>query len=131
MPEPVYDLSDPNDVVSRVRLLINDVASPWVFQDVEIQVFLDLEGGVLKRAAALAIESNADNELLASKVITTKDVQTDGAKIQAALLARAKLLRGQADQEETDAEVDEGSFTLVNPVRRRCRPPELTEWPSC
>ena len=126
MAEPTYILSED---LGKVRLLLNDVAAPWVFQDAEIQAFLDMEGGSVKRAAAQAIDTNADNELLASKVLRTKDVQVDGAKLADAMHKRADMLRAQADREDADADVDADSFTLVSPVARRCRPPELTEWP--
>ena len=67
MADPTYTFV-PTDDVGKVRLLINDVAAPWVFSDEEISAFLALEGGSVKRAAAQAIDTNADNEALASKV---------------------------------------------------------------
>lgn len=108
MADPTYDpATDPG----RVRLLLNDIptgAPPVaVFSDAEIQAFLDLEGGSVKRAAAQAIDTNATNEALASKVLRTQDVQTDGAKLAAAMREHADRLRAQADLED---EAGEGFF---------------------
>jgi len=92
MPDSTYVVSTP---VGQTRLLLNDVATPWVFTDAEITAFLEMEGGVVKLAAAQAIDTNADNEALASKVLRTQDLQTDGAKLADALHKRAENLRNQ------------------------------------
>lgn len=87
----------------RVRLLLNDVdEANLVFTDQEIAAFLALEGDNVKRAAAQAIDTNADNEALASKVIKDHQVTTDGAKVADALHKRATELRHQADVEGED-----------------------------
>ena len=85
-----------------------------------------MEGDVVKRAAALAIETNADNELLASKVLTSQDVSTHGESISASLLQRAARLRAQAD-----VEVENGDDFYVGLVDVVPRPiyPEFTEQP--
>lgn len=106
----------------RVRLLLNDVdETAQVFTDAEITAFLALEGDNVKRAAAQAIDTNADNEALASKVLRSQDVQTDGAKVADALRKRATALREQADREEGDAG-DAVEFIDMND----CARPELT-----
>jgi hypothetical protein len=94
-----YDPTNPDPSIAAaggVRLLVNDVdeASP-VFTDEEIAAFLTLEGGIVKLAAATAIDTNADNEALASKVLRTQDLSTDGAKVAQALHSRADMLREQ------------------------------------
>jgi hypothetical protein len=82
--------------VGRVRLVIPDrSADMFIFQDEEIETFLEIEGGV-KLAAALALETIASDIAMVDKVIRIMDLQTDGAKTSDALLARAKLLREQA-----------------------------------
>jgi hypothetical protein len=82
--------------IGRVRLLIPDRSLDlFVFQDEEIEAFLEIEGGV-KLAAALALETIASDIAMVDKVIRIMDLQTDGAKTSDALLARAKLLREQA-----------------------------------
>lgn len=114
----------------KVRLLLNDVdADTAVFNDEEINAFLVLEGGVVKRAAAQAIDTNATNEALASKVFRTQDLSTDGAKVADAMRKHADALRAQAADEATDADSDDYGFALVNPVGRPCARPELTERP--
>lgn len=88
-----------------VRLLLSDVAAPWVFTDDEINALLTLEGGSVKRAAAQAIDTNATNLVLASRVLRTQDLQTDGAKVAEAMRAHAQALREQADlEDENDAD---------------------------
>lgn len=111
--------------VGQVRLLLNDVGSAdyeeFVFTDAEIEAFLAIEGGSVKRAAAQAIDTNADSEVLAAKVLRTQDLATDGAKVAEALRKRAAELRRQADAEE------DGFFSIVESTP--ARHPELTEWP--
>lgn len=100
---------DFTSTTGKVRLLLNDVdESALVFSDEEILAFLALEGDNVKRAAAQAIDTNADNEALASKVLRSQDVSTDGAKVADALRKRASALREQADLE------DDGYFEVVD-----------------
>lgn len=105
-----YDLAT---LEGQVRLLVNDVAAPWVFDDGEITAFLTLESGNVKRAAAQAIDTNADNEVLASKVLRSQDVATDGAKAADALRKRAAALR---DQALFDEEADAGYFDVIDVI---------------
>lgn len=112
MADPTYDFVPTTDV-GRVRLLTNDTSAPWVFSDEEVQAFLDLEGGNVKRAAAQAIDTNADNEALASKVLRTQDLSTDGAKVADALRKRAQALR---DQALVDEEADAGYFDIIDVI---------------
>lgn len=101
--------------VDQVRVLINDYhpddVGAGVFTTVEIQTFLDLEGGSVKRAAAQACDVIADNEALVSKVIRTQTgLSTDGAKVADSLRKRAAALREQA---ATDDDAD-GYFEVVD-----------------
>lgn len=110
----------------KVRLLLNDVdESAFVFTNPEIDAFLSLEGGNVKLAAAQAIDTNADNEALASKVLRTQDLTTDGAKIADALRKRAAALRAQAEDEA--GETDDGFYFAV--IDSPTNGPELTGWP--
>jgi hypothetical protein len=93
--------------VGQVRLLIADTTEgSFTFTDVEIQAFLNLEGGVVKAAAALALETLASNEALVSKKIRTQDLQTDGPAVAKELRERAVALRDQADREASPAGID-------------------------
>ncbi|NUS58675.1 MAG: hypothetical protein HOV66_28060 [Streptomycetaceae bacterium] len=94
-----------------VRLLINDPAGTnELFADTDITAFLQLEGGSVKRAAAQAIDTIADNEVLVAKVIRTQaGISTDGARVADALRKRAAVLREQALEDDEDA----GFFELI------------------
>jgi len=83
--------------IGKVRLLISDTdETDEIFEDDEIQGFLDMEGTV-KLAAAQALDTIADNEALSSKVLTSSDVAVDGAKLADSLRKRAIELRSQSD----------------------------------
>lgn len=112
--------------VGQVRLLVCDVdESHQVFTDDQIQAFLALEGQNVKRAAAQAIDTNADNEALASKVLRSQDLSTDGAKVADAMRKHADRLREQADVSDQDT----GSyFEIVDTVDRGPCWPELSGW---
>lgn len=127
MANPTYDVTTP---VGKVRLLLSDIAAPWVFTDAEITAFLEMEGDSVKRAAAQAIDTNATNQALASKVLRSQDVQTDGAKLADAMRAHADRLRAQADVDD-DAADESAYFGLANMPTGPRRPPELTQWGSC
>jgi hypothetical protein len=92
---------DPSTDAGLVRLLIHDtddlVAANQLFTDAEITAFLTLEGNVVRRAAAAALESLAANQAMVLKVITMLDLSLDGAKLAAELRAQAKALRAQAE----------------------------------
>lgn len=112
--------------VTTVRLLINDTATveaDRMFTDAEVQAFLDLEGGAVKLAAAQAIDTIADNEVLVSKVIKDRNLSTDGAKVADALRKRAAALRTQHDATADDGFFDVIDLTGANPA------PELTGHP--
>lgn len=115
----------PLDDKGTVRLLIADVSTDPAKQlltDEQVQGFIDLEGGSLKRAAASALDAIASSESLVSKVIQTQDLKTDGTKVATDLRAHADRLREQA------GEVDDFAFSVVYPVTG-CRP-ELTGQPT-
>lgn len=110
----------------QVRLLINDVDDTRVFTDGEIAAFLAMEDGHVKRAAAQALDTIADNEALVGKAIRTQDLATDGAKVADSLRKRAAELRRQADNDEDNA--DDGAFFEFIPSGDAR--PELTGWPQ-
>lgn len=106
-----YDLSTNTGLVRAIVPDSNSTA--YVFEDAEIDAFLALEGGSVRRAAALALETIASNETLVLKVVKLLDIQTDGAKVADALLKRAAQLRKQADDDETAAG---GAFDIAEQV---------------
>lgn len=118
---------DPSTDPGKVRLLLNDVdQATAVFTDAEIDAFLAIESLSVKRAAAQAIDTNATNEALASKVLRTQDLQTDGAKLADAMRKHAQALRDQADREDDLS--DDGAYFEIIPGAT-CRP-ELTGYPD-
>lgn len=97
-----YDVSTD---IGKVRLMITDtsgVAPGPIFQDEEIQVYLDLEVSV-RYAAAAALDTMAASQLLVQKQIKILDLETDGATLSTELRALAKQLR---DSEENMAAFD-------------------------
>lgn len=112
-----------------VRLLLNDVDEDTaVFSDDEINAFLTLEGGSVKRAAAQAIDTNATDQALASKVLKTQDLSTDGAAVAKAMREHADRLRAQADRADEQADDDAFVFEVVD-VTGPAYGPELTNHP--
>jgi hypothetical protein len=100
--------------IGKVRLLIPDreIDSP-LFQDDEITAFLTIEDGV-QRAAALALETIASDQVMTLKVMRLLDMTTDGQKVSQALLERSGKLREQADQ--ADADEEGGLFDVAEMV---------------
>ena len=104
MPNLPYD---PTTTLGRVRLLATDtdLTNP-IYSDDEINAFLFLEDDNTKRAAALALETCAANEALVLKRITLLDLSTDGPSTARVLLERAKILRENADADDSVASFD-------------------------
>jgi hypothetical protein len=120
--------NDPTTPLGLVRLMINDTETgDPVFSDGDLQALLAAEDGVVKLAAAQALDIIADDEALTSKVIRTQDLSTDGAKLADSLRKRATALRDQV------AAADDGFFEIVDVNATHCAP-ELTEdpyrWPA-
>lgn len=125
MPTELDFSYDPTTDAGKVRLLLNDVDEDTVvFADAEIDAFLALHDGAIFLAAAQAIDTNADNEVLASKVLRTQDLSTDGAKVADALRKRAAALREQHAQIEDG----DGFFEII--PSGRTWGPELAPSPT-
>lgn len=85
--------------IGKVRMMIPDrVEAGAIFEDEEIQAYLDMNDSSVRRAAADALEVIASDEAMTLKVITTLDLSTNGAATSDALLRRAKELRLQANE---------------------------------
>ncbi len=112
--------------VGRVRLLLNDVdEANLVFTSAEITAFLAIEGGNVKLAAAQAIDTNASNEALASKVLKDHQISTDGAKVADALRKHAASLREQVLVNDDDGYFEVIDFTTTTPEGTE---PIITGW---
>lgn len=106
--------------VQQVRDLIPDIeAIDWeddgslstLFTDSQIETYLAVNDGNVKRAAAQACRALAVSEALISKVIKTEDLQTDGAKVANALLGVARDLEQSADRD--DEREDNSAFDVI------------------
>lgn len=91
--------------IGKVRLIISDrdVAN-IIFQDEEIQAFLDMNQSSVQRGSAAALDTIASNEAMVLKVIQTLDLSTDGASLARALREHAKQLREDADTADASEE---------------------------
>jgi hypothetical protein len=99
--------------IGQMRLLLPDRVTPGhIFEDDELQAFLTLEGDI-RTATALALETIASDQVLVLKVMSLLDVSTSGDRVSAALIARAKLLREQA---ELNVAAATGSFDWAEMV---------------
>lgn len=91
----------------KVRLMIPDRnGADYLFEDDEIDAFLTIEGGGIKRAAALGLETIASDTAMVQGVIRLLDLTTDGAKTADFLLKKAQELRRQAADEEVTGAFD-------------------------
>ena len=121
---PITDVTPPDysTQIGQVRLLIPDTdqlanpadpsqAASYIFDDSQIQAFVTMYVGSIKRAAAQAKLVLATSEALINKVITTYDLKTDGAKLGAEIREQAKLLREEAIEDEQEGA--NNTFTVV------------------
>lgn len=73
-----------------------------IFTDLEIQAFLDMNGGGIKLAAAQALDVIAANEVYVQKRIKILDLWTNGPSEATELRQLAKELRRQVAEGEGD-----------------------------
>jgi hypothetical protein len=96
--------------VTDVRLLISDVGGDsevdFIFEDADIERFLELRGNNVFRAASTALRTIAGNEALVSKRIKFLELTTDGPAVSKELRELAKELETIAD-DGTDIEIIE------------------------
>lgn len=107
--------TDPTTTYGKLRLLTTDRnATDPIYQDADYDAFLELESSNTKRAAALALECIATDQVLVLKVMTTLKLTTNGAAVAKALLDRASALRDSAlfDEAQTGALWDTAEFIL-------------------
>ncbi len=90
--------------VGQVRLLCSDTdAANPIFQDEELNALLTLEQGLVRYAAAQALELIASNEVQIQKKIKLMALETDGPTVSAELRKLAARLR---EAEESMAQFD-------------------------
>lgn len=114
------DFSSP---IGQVRVLIPDLRKledlrdlrnepRYLFADEEIEALLAVNSGNAKLAAADACDAIGMDKALQLLVLKTDDKQTDGAKLLAAIVGRARQLRAQAKEDE----VNNLCFDVVQPT---------------
>lgn len=94
---------NPNTLIGQVRLLISDWPdSPdgFIFDDAQVQAFLSMRKDNVTRAAASALMTIANNEVLLYKYVRTDDLTVDGVKGATELRLQARQLESQADNED-------------------------------
>lgn len=85
---------DPTTDVGKVRLLCSDIDSTnALFQDEDLTALLNLEQGVVRYAAAQALEVMAASEVMVQKRIKLLDLETNGPAQSTELRQLAKQLR--------------------------------------
>lgn len=105
---------DPSTDFGKVRLLAFDSDSAnALFQDNEIQAFLDLNSQNVRLAAAQAIEVVAGSQALVTKFMIVDGDQFDGTKVSMELRARATELRRQVMEGDADGA---GLFDIAEQV---------------
>lgn len=94
---------DPTTDFGKVRLLAQDFdSSNAVFQDNEIQAFLDLNSANVRLAAAQALEVIAANEAFIAKKSTIDGDSFDGPAVATALKGMAAEYRRQVMDADAD-----------------------------
>jgi hypothetical protein len=95
-----YDLTTD---VGRVRRTIPDkTEATAIWSDEEIESFIEDEGD-WRRASAAALEAIASNHLLVLKVVRIHNLETNTDRLARELMARAKLIRTQANEADVNA----------------------------
>lgn len=117
-------------VIEQVRLLIPDTEAVFdgdtLFSDEDITNYLAIANGNVLRAAGFAMVAIANSEAMISKVITTQDLSTDGAKVSEQFRKSAEVLFKRADQIDSQ---ESGFFTIVDYYGDGWGDhAELTEW---
>jgi hypothetical protein len=101
---------DPTTPEGQVRLLAVDrLESSASFSDSEITAFLTLNGGVVRLAAAQALEDKAARAAIVQGVTTIEGISVNGTAVAATLTAQAAELRRQyyeGDDGSTGSPID-------------------------
>lgn len=113
----------------QVRLLIGDRTEPYLFSDEELDGYLAISGGSVKRAAASALLTIAGNEAYLYKYVRTDDLLVDGPKVAAELRLQAQALKDEAAvAEEEDYEHFQVAYPLEGCEYEYMERPQVKPW---
>ena len=122
--------------IRAVRLLIPDTeaiygdgGNEYMFEDADIEIFLDQGFGNAKWAAGLAAMAVGGSEALVLKWIRNYETQTNGAALQDSWLKKGQALIKEGRQEVEDGDV--GIFEVAFPNWGPMRHPEGYTHGSC
>ena len=104
-PEAVDHLDNPFEIdriklISQVRLLVPDTKKAndeYVFEDDEIDTFLQFEGDDIRRSAATALETIIADEGLLYKHVEIMNIEVDSSLTMKELQKRVDSLRYESD----------------------------------
>ncbi len=87
---------DRTAAIGQTRVLMpgEGVEATSVFEDEDIQVFLDLNGSIVLLAAAQGLERIASDQLLLLKKVKVESIEVDGRTVSDGFLALALRYRG-------------------------------------
>jgi hypothetical protein len=97
MPLPAFDAA----ALRQMRLLLKDMSATPTFTDQNLTDYWSIEGGVLKRAAALALESIAQDTARVLQYVKTTGLETNGKTAAEAVLLVSDRWRTQAETDRT------------------------------
>lgn len=99
----------------KVRLLISDIGGAdgksFLFEDDEIQAFLNMGGGI-KYAAATALRTIAANAAQVQARIKYLELSTDGPAVAKALNELADRFEAEATEEGEEGDVEIAEMTV-------------------
>lgn len=113
--------------LALVRLYTADTGTgtDQLLTDTELLALIDANAGVLRLAAADALEAIAASEVLVAKKIRTQTLTTDGPAVSAELRA---LAAGQRRLAADAADADDDGFFDVVDTLASCTRPEHTNY---
>lgn len=99
--EQTYTLEDFDSPANVVRVIAPDdreiEPGKFRYSDQKIALFLSLQGGDIRKAAAMLLEVLATDTVAVDGYVKTYAIELDGSKPAAAILKRAALLRAEAE----------------------------------
>lgn len=116
------------DEIRICRVLIPDTEAVFdgntLFTDSDIGDYITAGRGSVLRGAGFAMIAIGNSEALISKVISTQDLKTDGAKVSDSFRKAGEAMLKRADEEDI---LDNGFYSNIVDFAYNPWAPELTE----